>query len=348
MRDIWSVYEKWNREGKPTTLATVVSVTGSSLRPAGSKMLFNSASEIYGSVSGGCVEGAVFEEAGKVAADGNPRLVSYGVSNESAWEVGLSCGGSIKIFIESMTSSAWNNVIQGVSNCITQKKLGALVTIVSGPGTGEKALLYSDGSYIKCDVSEDIILNIFSAIPGHWTVNDPISLTLQTNQGEVTVFVDFLVPPPRLIIVGAVHIAIPLVTLAKTLDYYTIVVDPRSAFATRERFPDADELIREWPEEAMGTLKLDPSSCVICLSHDEKIDLPALKAALYSPARYVGALGSKVTQAKRLEALRDEGVDVEKLSLIRSPVGLKLGGKQPAEIALSILAEVVASQHGLA
>jgi xanthine dehydrogenase accessory factor len=348
MRDIWSVYEKWSQEGKSITLATVVSVSGSSLRPAGSKMLFNSAGEIYGSVSGGCVEGAVFEEAGKVAADGNPRLVSYGVSNESAWEVGLSCGGSIKIFVESMTSSAWKNVLQGISTCITQKKLGALVTIVSGPGTGEKGLLYSDGSFIKTSIHKDIIPQILPAIPGNWAVNDPISLTLQTSQGDATVFVDFLVPPPRLIVVGAVHIAIPLVTLAKTLDYYTIVVDPRSAFATRERFPSADELVREWPEEALEKLQLDASTCVVCLSHDEKIDLPALKAALNSSARYVGALGSKVTHQKRLESLREEGVEIEKLSLIRSPIGLKIGGKQPAEIALSIIAEIVATQHGSA
>jgi xanthine dehydrogenase accessory factor len=348
MRDIWSTFEKWQKEGKSIALATVVSVSGSSLRPTASKMLMNSTGEIYGSVSGGCVEGAVFDEARKVISDGSPRLVSYGVSDEAAWEVGLSCGGSIKIFIESMSSDEWKAVSTRVSDCIEKKRLATLATIISGPGIGNKILLFPDGTVKGSQVNADQIEKIRSAIPSNWTANDPSTFTIPSPQGESVVFIEYLLPPPRLIIIGAVHIAIPLVTLAKALDFYTIIVDPRSAFSTRDRFPHADELVREWPDEALQNLHLDASTCVVCLSHDEKLDVPALKIALNSQARYIGALGSKVTQNNRLEALRAEGVEEAKLSLIHSPVGLKLGGKQPAEIALSIMAEIIATQHGYA
>lgn len=348
MREIWNDVEKWNQTGKTAILATVVYVSGSSLRPAGSKMVISSTGEISGSVTGGCVEGAIFEEAKNVAKTGIPRLVSYGVSNEQAWEVGLSCGGAVRIFVESMTTPAWNAIKSEIQNCIQQKKLAALATIISGNGIGNKMLLSREGQ--KTGSLGDAQLNdqFISNLPSDWTAQDAYEMTLKSDSGEVVIFVDFIIPPPRLIIVGASHIAIPLVSLAKTLGFYTIVIDARSAFATRERFPHADELIVDWPAEALKKLHLDAATCMVCLSHDDKLDNPALMEALDSEARYIGALGSKTTHAKRLEALREEGADETKFKRIHAPVGLKLGGKQPAEIAVAIMAEIVAAQHGIA
>lgn len=348
MREIWNDIEKWQRSGKLATLATVVFVGGSSLRPAGSKMAISSSGEISGSVTGGCVEGAVFEEAKGIVKTGMPRLVSYGVSNEQAWEVGLSCGGSVRIFIESMTSTPWKAILPALQEAIEHNQAVALATVTSGSGLGNKMLLRKDGSQVG-DLGEKALTNdVSSHIVSNWVVRDAHEMTCQTTSGTSTVFVESILPLPRLIIVGASHIAIPLVTLAKALDFYTIVLDARSAFATRERFPHADELIVDWPAESMQKLSPDASTCVVCLSHDEKLDNPALIEALGSDARYIGALGSKVTHAKRLDALREEGVSEEQLKRIHAPVGLKIGAKQPAEIALSIMAEIIAAQHGFA
>lgn len=346
MREIWNDIEIWQRSGKLATLATVVFVGGSSLRPAGSKMAISSSGELSGSVTGGCVEGAVFEEAKTVVTTGTPRLVSYGVTNEQAWEIGLSCGGSVRIFIESMTTTPWKTILPAIKEAIDHNQTVALATVTSGPGFGNKMLLRKDGSQVG-DLGETVLTNdVASQITSNWAIRDAHEMTCQTASGTSTIFVEFILPLPRLIIVGASHIAIPLVTLAKALDFYTIVLDARSAFATRERFPHADELIVDWPAEAMQKLSPNASTCVVCLSHDEKLDNPALMEALESDARYIGALGSKVTHAKRLDALREEGVSEEQLKRIHAPVGLKIGAKQPAEIALSIMAEIIAAQHG--
>jgi len=225
------------------------------------------------------------------------------------------------------------------------KTLAALATIISGEGYGNKMLIMPDGSRVGNLGDAAFDNELVSSLPSNWATHDPLEITCSTSTGECTVFVDFIVPPPRLVIVGASHIAIPLVELARTLDYYTIVVDARSAFATRERFPNANELIVDWPAETLKNLRIDAATCLVCLSHDDKQDIPALMVAIESQARYIGALGSKTTNAKRFEVMREEGSDEKKFSRIHAPVGLKIGGKTPAEIALSIMAEIVATQH---
>lgn len=347
MREIWNDVEKWRLGGKTAVLATVVNVSGSSLRPAGSTMAISSAGEISGSVTGGCVEGAIFEEAKTVVKTGIPKLVAYGVTDAQAWEVGLSCGGAVRIFVEDMTSTPWKTILPALRECIANNSLAALITVIAGQRLGSKMLTHRNGNHVGSLGDEKLNNEVLSRIPTDWASHDPFEVTLPTDAGEVTAFVDFVVPSPRLVIVGASHIAIPLVSLAKALDYRTIVVDARSAFATRERFPHADELIVDWPSDALNKLHLDAATCVVCLSHDDKQDVAALLEALKSEARYIGVLGSKVTQAKRLEALREEGVDEEHFQRIHGPVGLKIGAKQPAEIAVSIMAEIVATQHGV-
>ena len=344
MREIWDVAQKWHTENKRITLGTVIKVTGSSLRPEGSMMIIADDGAIYGSVTGGCVEGAVFDEAKEVLKSGKPKLLSYGVSNEQAWEVGLSCGGSVEIFVESMESAAWKGISALVEQSIAENQLAALLTVVSGEGAANKMHLTFDGVMHGTLGSPSLDQAAHALVAEMWTMRKAALLELP---GGITVFADFILPPPRLLIIGASHIAIPLVALANTLDYHTVVIDPRSAFATRERFPHVDELVLQWPDEALENLKLDTSTCVVCLSHDDKLDNPALLYAMRSPARYIGALGSKVTNANRLVALRQEGATEEELKRIHAPIGLKIGSRAPAEIALSIMAEIVATAHNV-
>lgn len=346
MREIWADYNKWLNSSKQITIGTVVHVGGSSLRPAGSKIIFNNLGEISGSVSGGCVEGAVYEEAQGVASIRKPRLVSYGVSDESAWEVGLSCGGTLKVFVDSMTSPSWQTILPGIRESVENNKAAALITVLTGSRIGNKLLVFMEGGRLGTLGSPDVDQQILSQLPKNWASSDPEMLSYVFPEGNADVFVEYLLPPLRMIIIGAVHIAMPLVTLANTMNFHTIVIDARRAFASHERFPHADELIVEWPAKALEELNLDPGTCVVCLSHDEKQDNPALIAALKSKAFYIGALGSNKTHEKRIAALREEGITEEQIHRIHAPVGLKIGGKQPAEIALSIMAEIIAEQHG--
>ena len=344
MREIWSDLKKWQGEGKKIASATVVKATGSSLRPEGSKMLLGSDGSISGSVTGGCVESAVFEETRAVLESGKPKLLSYGVTNEQAWEVGLSCGGSVDILVESTDSPDWKAVEDSITDALENNRLAAVATTIKGGEPGRKLFILKDGSAVGSLGNPALDEELKSAIPENWATHTPLAVTL--SGGEV-VFVDFIVPPPRLVIIGASHIAIPLVGLANTLEYRTIVVDARSAFATRERFPHADELIVGWPVEVLEKLNVAAATCVVCLSHDDKQDNPALLYAINSPARYIGALGSRVTTANRMVTLREEGASEEQLKRIHAPVGFKIGARSPAEIALSIMAEIVATSHNI-
>ena len=343
MREIWQVVQQWQAEKQQVALATVVQVTGSSLRPEGSKLVISSGGAIHGSVTGGCVEGAVFEEAREVLKDRAPRLLSYGVTNQQAWDVGLSCGGSVEILVEAMDTPDWQAVLPPLARVLAENQLAALLTIIRGDDVGKKMLVLPDGQTHGSLGNKELDQEAIGNLPENWATRLPLQITLKNGE---ELFADFIVPPPRQVIIGASHIAIPLVALANTLQFHTIVVDARSAFATRERFPHAHELIVGWPADVLQQLKLDAATCVVALSHDDKLDNPALLFAITSPARYIGALGSRTTNAKRLEDLRAEGAKEQDLKRIHAPVGLKIGARQPEEIALSIMAEIVATAHG--
>jgi xanthine dehydrogenase accessory factor len=344
MREIWHELKKWRAERKKAALATVIKVSGSSLRPEGSKMLLSSDGSISGSVTGGCVEGAVFEETHAVLKSGVPKLLAYGVSDEQAWEVGLSCGGSVEIFVESVDTPAWQMVEEKLADALENNRLSVIATVIKGTGLSRKVFISKERSITGTLGSAKLDQELVAALPENWATHQPFPHTL--SDGEV-VFIDFIVPVPRLIIIGASHIAIPLVALANTLDFQTIVVDARSAFATRERFPHADELIVGWPTKELEKLNIDAATCIVCLSHDDKQDNPSLLYAVNSDARYIGALGSRVTTAKRMTELREEGATEEQLARIHAPIGLKIGSRSPAEIALSIMAEIVATAHDI-
>jgi xanthine dehydrogenase accessory factor len=339
MRDVLDEIERWRAEGKRVAVATVVEVWGSAPRGPGSRMAVSSAGEIAGSVSGGCVEAAVVDEAGEVLESGAPRLVRYGVTNEEAWAVGLSCGGTLELFLEVAERTP---VTDEAERRVREERLVALATALNGPRAGARLLIRSDGG--TAGTLDDPDLE--KAARTRALELMPASGTARLESGDASAFVEVLSPLPRLVVVGAGHLAIPLVALARTAGFRTVVIDPRRAFATRERFPHADEVIVRWPEEAMRDVGIHEATYVAVLAHDLKIDVPALRYAVASPARYVGVLGSRRTHAKRVEALREAGVGDEQLARIHAPIGLDLGGRRPEEIAVSIVAEMVAVTHG--
>jgi xanthine dehydrogenase accessory factor len=322
MREIAADVALWLAAGRAVAVATVVKVWGSAPRPPGSKMALTADGGLAGSVSGGCVEGAVIEAAAEVLATGVPRRLAFGVSDETAWSVGLSCGGEIEILLERVraedTPGSPGGLFREALEAVQARRLTGLLTQLSEPALGARRRLSRDEA-AACLAGE-----------------------APASEG----FLDLLPPPKKLVLVGAVHAAIPLVTLARALGFETIVVDPRGAFATPERFAHADRLLRAWPEEAFAELELDESTAVALLSHDLKLDLPALRLALARPVRYVGALGSKKTHAKRVVAMREAGLGEEAIARLRAPIGLDLGGRSPEEIALAVLAEIVAVWNG--
>jgi xanthine dehydrogenase accessory factor len=337
MRDISQTLDQWLESGQPVALATVIQTWGSSPRGVGAKMAITAAGEIAGSVSGGCVEGAVAETAMQVLETSQPRLLHFGVADETAWEVGLACGGQIEVFVSPLDPDFYRLWRLALAS----EGAFAIASLLSGPPgeTGKALIVRPDGSHQG---------NLASRAA---EVAQAALQALQTGRSsrvtlvEAEVFCEVSLPAPRLVMVGGVHIAIALAALAKTLGYRTIVVDPRRSFGSQQRFPHVDQLIQAWPDEALEQIQLDAGCAVAMLTHDPKLDDPALKVALPSPAFYVGALGSRKTQAARRERLLAEGIDPALLERLRGPIGLDIGAQTPEEIALSILAEVVAARN---
>jgi xanthine dehydrogenase accessory factor len=338
MRDLLSDYERLATSGRPVGRAVVTSVWGSAPRPEGSSMLATADGAMAGSVSGGCVEGATATEIGEAIERGTPKLVTFGVSHERAWEVGLACGGTIKVFVEPYVRPEVLEAARGSGGEV-------VATVIDGPGTGSVARLFEDGRLEGRleGVSEEFVRETGLAVLRRESSS---AASTETARGPATIFFEVFPRQPRLVIFGGVHIAVALVPLARSLGYRTIVADGRPAFLTPERFPDADQRILAWPEEAFGQIGLDASCYVCILSHDPKFDEPALLLALRSPARYIGAIGSKKTQASRREWLRNEGFSEADIARVHGPIGLDLGGRQPAETALAILAEMTAVRYG--
>jgi xanthine dehydrogenase accessory factor len=308
MREVLDELKQWTDEGEEIALATVVETWGSSPRPLGSKMIVTRSGKMAGSVSNGCIEGAVFEEAQKVLKSGTPKVAAFGVADDVAFEVGLACGGHIEVFIQPLAA-------------VHRRLIGML-------DRDEAATLRTDLASGEAEL----------------TTGAPPGSELARRDGDV--FVEPFRRPAHLVIIGAIHIAIPLHRLAKLMGYRVTVVDARAKFATRERFPDADELIVAWPDEAMGRIAIDSSTYVVVLTHDPKFDLPALRSVLKKPAGYVGAIGSRKTNQNRFDALRREGFTEEELSRVHGPIGLDLGSRGAEETALGILAEITAVRFG--
>jgi xanthine dehydrogenase accessory factor len=300
---------RWRARGDRVALATVVATRRSAPRPVGSKLVVSERGELLGSVSGGCVESDVAVQAADVIADGAPRLLTYGIDDDQAWSVGLPCGGEIDVFVERFEAELPDPGEPAVA-----------LTVLEGERAGERRIV------------------------GPEAVEPGASRVLELD-GE-KVFAEVLGPPPRLVVVGATDTAEELCRAAKALGWRTAVADPRPALVTRERLPSPDELVTAWPGEALEELAPDADTAVVVLTHEERLDVPALTTALGSDAFYIGAIGSRRTQERRRERLLEAGLGEEELERIAGPAGLDLGAHSPAETAVSILAEVLAVRAG--
>ncbi len=338
MDDIIGKLDQWRESDQEIAVTTVVETWGSAPRPVGSKMVTTMTGGIAGSVSAGCVEGAVIQEAESVMSSGNPQLIEFGVADETAWEVGLACGGKIKVFIEPGISL--DSVYDTLKKNISKGLPFVTLTYLEGPHEfiNKKLLIQADGTSIgDLIVPEQAQTSLQTAMA---YLENEKSGTVSLSDGS-EVFIEAHPLPPKLIIIGAVHLSEPLITIANSIGFETILIDPREAFATRERFPHVDHLLRQWPQDVLSDLKLDKSAYIVVLTHDPKLDDPALLLSLKSRARYVGALGSRRTNRKRMERLQKDGLTEDQLSRLHAPIGLDLGGRSSSEIAVSIMAEIV-------
>ena len=341
MREVLGDIRRWRGDGQRVALATVVQTWGSSPRRPGAKMAISAAGQLSGSVSGGCVEGAVAEEAFGVLESGAPKLLHYGIADETGWEVGLACGGNIQIFVEALD----NELFAAIHEIMAAERAGAVATVIAGPDAllGRKLVVDHDRQHWLGGINATLDATV--AQLARTTLAHGSSERVVLPDDGVELFVDLLLPPPTLVMVGGVHIAITLEAFSKTLNYLTIVIDPRHAFGSDERFPDVDQLLQSWPDEAFAQLKLNESVAVAILTHDPKIDDPALQSVLRSPVFYIGALGSRKTHSTRIERLRGEGFTQQEIERIHSPIGLQIDAQIPEEIALAIMAQIVKMRH---
>ncbi len=341
MGDVGESITAWTGRGERLAMATVVATKKSAPTPNGTKIVLGASGEIVGAVSGGCVEGAVVEVAEGILAGEEPRLLHYGIADEEAWEVGLPSGGEISVWVEAFGSDSLQSRF---NERLREGRRAVIVTALEGvPRPGAKVFLDVDAEPAGT-LGDDALDGAAIALAREalWSEHS----ALREHDGAL-LFVDVAAPPPRLIVVGAVDFAAQLSALAALAGWRTFVVDPRSRFATPERFPAAERVIAAWPQEAFDQLeRIDRATAIAVLTHDPKLDDAALLAALASEAGYVGAMGSRRTQAKRRERLLAAGLDASSLDRVAAPIGLDLGGLTPAETALSIMGEIVAVRRG--
>lgn len=302
----------WHREGRRAALATVVETWGSAPRPVGSQLAVSGEGEIAGSVSGGCVEGAVVVEALEALEDGRARMLEFGVSDDEAFAVGLACGGRIRVFLEPVGQALPEALLSDLSAARAARRPVAYVVDVE---TGERCLAGAE-NYL-----------------------DRFRMDRSGFEANGQTFVAIHNPPLRMAVVGAVHIAQPLMQMARLIGYDAVLIDPREAFGAAARFP-GERIVHDWPDEALAEFGLDQRTAVVTLTHDPKLDDPAIETALRSDIFYLGCLGSTRTHAKRVARLEEAGFGADDINRIHAPVGLDIGARSPAEIAVAIMAEV--------
>ena len=343
--ELFDHIDELRKTGGRIAVATLVNTRGTTPRKEGAKMLVGEAGKVLGSVTiGGCVDAQVIEEAEDVLTSMRPRLLEMNLGDEEAWEIGLTCGGTIEVFVEPMaldqTDDTAARFYDRVRNHASRGGIGAVVTRLDG--NGGKLLVLDDGT-IEGTLGEPGVTERFVA-EARTAIGQGASRTAIIE--GVRAFLEVVAPPALLVVVGANHVAMPLTTLARTLGYRTVVIDGRPRFATRERFPDVDDLKIGIPSELITDYPLVRSTALVLVAHDYKYELPVLHYALARDVGYIGMLGSSRRGAAILKLLREDGVDEASLARVRVPIGLDLGAKAAPEIALAVLAEIQAVRGG--
>jgi xanthine dehydrogenase accessory factor len=318
VRDVLETLERWAQAGTRVATATVVATERSAPREPGAVLAVDADGTVVGSVTGGCVEPAVYEEAREVLAGEGPRLRTYGIADEEAFEVGLPCGGTVHIFVDALDPA----LVAPLAEAVRAERPIALETRISGEQIGAKRLVGPEDE----SPAAELLARAETGI-------------VETPEGQL--FVSSFAPRPNMYVFGAVDHAAALASIGRFLGFRVTVCDARARFVTRERFPDVDELVVEWPDRFLQEAPVDERTAICILTHDHKFDIPALKVALETPAGYIGAMGSRRTNADRAERLRAEGVSDEAMARIHAPIGLKIGSRSPQEVAIAIAAEIV-------
>jgi xanthine dehydrogenase accessory factor len=336
MRTALEICRRWAGEGKEVAAATVVATTGSTPRREGARLLVSSTGDAWGSVSNGCVEGDVAAHAAEVLRTGRPHLASYGITDEFAFGVGLSCGGTVQIFIE-----RWTNLPRLLAGRPDEDFVGALATVMEGPGEGTHGLLDRERGW----VAGDLPASLAGPLAGEATAAVDGERSHPAEVGESRVFLEVVAPAPRLLIFGAGHTAEALAPAAAAAGFRVTICDPRPALALPEKYPTAEVMVG-WPDELMSSIAPDRRTYAVVLAHDPKIEGPLLPLLLAAPVRYIGVLGSRRTHAGRVERLTGQGWPAEQVARLHGPVGLDIGAVTPEEVAVSIVAQLVAVRRG--
>ncbi len=339
MRDVLRRLQQWNERGSKAALCTLVEARGTSPRPVGAWMAVCESGEVVGSITGGCVENDAIERARAVLARGVPETATYGIADDLGVEVGLTCGGSVDALIEPFADGP---VWRRLAELLDGDQAGALAVVVEPEALRGRRLLVAAGDEVVGSIDPAIDAEVVSE--ARRRMEAATAGTIET--GGARVFVQGFVRPQRLIIVGASHPAVALTRLAATLGFRITVIDPRSALLESDRLPEADERVCAWPDDALAKMELGADCYVVALAHDPKFDTPAIAHSLRAGVAYIGAIGSRKTHERRKQRLREMGFSDADLSRVRSPVGLDLGGRSPEEIALAVLAEMVAVRYG--
>jgi xanthine dehydrogenase accessory factor len=362
VRDILSRITKWWEAGETFGLATVVRTYRSAPRDPGAALAVSSSAdgEVVGSVSGGCVEGAVYELSLEVCQTGDPVLQTYGVSDDDAFAVGLTCGGILHIFVEPIDRTRFPELGE-IAAAVERGEPVAVATVIGGPGKiGARRVIWAgaadapdawhagasgtlgSGDRLDAAVDDDARGMLAQGLTGirRYGAHG------ERRGDELSVFVNSFAPPPRMLVFGAIDFAAAVARVGKFLGYHVTVCDARKIFATTSRFPDADEVVVEWPHRFLAGTEVDQRTIICVLTHDPKFDVPLLEVALRTPAGYIGAMGSRRTHEDRLARLREVGLTEQELDRLRSPIGLDLGARTPEETAVSIAAELIQLRWG--
>jgi xanthine dehydrogenase accessory factor len=351
VRDILDPITSWWASDDTFGLATVVRTFSSAPREPGAAMAVSASGEVVGSVSGGCVEGAVYELATEVISDGQPVLRRYGISDNDAFAVGLTCGGIIDIFVEPVSQQRFAELNE-IGAAVRQGRPVAVATVIEGPGiVGARRIIWQDehatgtlgaGDRLDEAVDDDARGMLAQGV----TAVRRYGPDGERRRDELAVFVQSFAPAPRMLVFGAIDFAAAVAKAGKFLGYRVTVCDARPVFATASRFPDADEVITDWPHRYLSGTSTDERTVICVLTHDPKFDVPLLEVALRRPAAYIGAMGSRRTHDDRLARLREAGLTEAELARLRSPIGLDLGARTPEETAIAIAAELIQLRWG--